>query len=185
MSLSSHIEHDPIIVKALYSVDSINKKILNSLQNSHVNIANKSITQGFVGNTFSGIAPVTIIENKTNNETNAKSIKITYSMIEEAYKKLKTIVNGRNLDITEIAVIVVYALQISNHMLSTNKNYKVELAVSIVRKLIDDEIQDPGKRVILHELVESSIPVLISTIDGLPGLVTKIFNKLKSCLSSK
>lgn len=106
-----------------------------------------------------------------------KKIKITQQMIEVAYQKLRTVMQGNTVDAESVAIIVAYSLQIANEMLSTSKTYKVELALAIIRKLIDDEIDDQDQRVMMHMIVESTVPRLINTIHGLPSLFSKLFAK--------
>lgn len=106
-----------------------------------------------------------------------KKIKITQQMIEAAYRKLRAIIKGKKVDAESVAIIVAYALQIANEMLSTSKTYKVELALAIIRKLIDDEVEDPDQKVMLHMLVENTVPSLINTIQGLPGMMSRLFAK--------
>lgn len=105
----------------------------------------------------------------------SKKIKVTQQIIESAYKKLKEIVKDDKPNVDNIVVTVAYAMQISNEMITTSKTYKVELALSILRKLIDSEIDDPTQRAVLHMLIESTIPALIDTISGLPGMVSRAF----------
>jgi hypothetical protein len=116
-----------------------------------------------------------------NIKVSGKKIKITQLMIEAAYKKLLIVIDNNEVDTESVAIIVAYALQISNEMLNTSKTYKVELTLAIMRKLIDDEVKDPDKRVILHMLVESTLPSLIDTIQGLPSLLSKMFSKCRCC----
>jgi len=120
-----------------------------------------------------------------NIVNNGKSIKITQEMIETAYNKLKMIVSGEKITTINIGIIVMYALQIANEMLVTNKNYKVELAIAILRKLIDSEIPDLEERKILNQLVEFTIPTLIDTISGLPNILSRIWSKCKCTCKCK
>jgi hypothetical protein len=120
--------------------------------------------------------------NNPGTVVSGKKIKITQQMIEAAYHKLRTVIQGKKMDTESVAIIVAYALQIANEMLSTSKTYKVELALAIIRKLIDDEVDDPDQRVMMHMLVESTVPSLINTIQGLPSLLSKLFAK---CCCSK
>ena len=107
-----------------------------------------------------------------------KKIKITQQMIECSYQKLRSIMNGKKVDTQSVVSIVAYALQIANEMLRTSKTYKIELALAIIRKLIDDELDVADQqRMVLHMLVESAVPTLIDTIDGLPSLFSKCCGK--------
>jgi hypothetical protein len=108
---------------------------------------------------------------------NGKRIKITHLMIESAYKKLRVFIDTRKVDAESIATIAAYALQISNDMLNTSKTYKVELALAIIRKLVDDEVEDSDQRVIIHMLIESTMPELIKNI---PGMISKLFSCCKT-----
>lgn len=116
---------------------------------------------------------------------NGKKIKITQKMIEDAYLKLRTVIEDRKVDAESVTIIVAYALQIANEMLSTSKTYKVELALAIIRKLIEEEVEDIDQRMMLHMLVETTLPSLINTIQGLPGLLSKLFAKCKCCYVPK
>lgn len=110
-----------------------------------------------------------------------KKIKITHQMIEIAYQKLRTVTRDKKVGAESIAIIAAYSLQIANEMICTSKTYKVELALAIIRKLIDEEIDDLDQRVMLHMLVESTVPSLINTIQGLPSLLFKLFAKYRCC----
>ena len=68
-------------------------------------------------------------------------------------------------------------------MLNTTKTYKVELSLAIIRKLIDDEVEDKNQRMMLHMLAETTVPSLINTIQGLHNLLSKLFAKCKCCVS--
>lgn len=111
---------------------------------------------------------------------NSKKIKITHEMIELAYSKLKVIIKDKPT-VENITILVAYAMQISNGLLDTSKTYKVELALAILRKLVDEEIDDIQTRVMLHMLIETAIPSLMNSISGLPGLFSRICKKLKCC----
>ena len=82
-------------------------------------------------------------------------------------------------------VIVAYALQLSNEMLNTSKTYKVELALAIVRKLIDSEVKDHGQRAVIHVLVESAVPTLLNTIEGMPNILNRLFTVCKCLFKCK
>jgi hypothetical protein len=121
----------------------------------------------------SKIAPVSIV--------NGKKIKITQQMIESTYGKLRVIIKDMVVDVDNIGIIVGYALQISNGSLISSKVYKIELALCIIRKLIDECVVDLGMRRILHAMVESIVPELINTIQGLPNILSKIWANCKCC----
>lgn len=116
---------------------------------------------------------------------NSKRLKITHKLLEDAYSKLRILVEDKNVDANSIAIIAAYALQISNEMLNTNKSYKIELTMSILRKLIDEEIISNEQKIILNMALETIVPSLINTIDGLPNLLSKVFKKIKSCICKK
>jgi hypothetical protein len=103
-----------------------------------------------------------------------KRVKVTQIMIESAYKKLRIIVANKEVTVDTATVIVAYAMQISNEMLNTSKTYKVELALAIIRKLIDDEVCDPGHRAVIHMIVETSVSHFMKTIEGLPSLWSRL-----------
>lgn len=145
-------------------------------------LINKS-DDAIISKAINNVDKLKITRTLTPDINNGKSIKITQEMIETAYDKLKRIISGEKVTIINIGIIVAYALQIANEMLITNKNYKVELALAILRKLIDSEISDPTEQQILHQLVEFTIPTLIDTIDGLPSLLSRIWSKCKCCCS--
>ncbi len=102
-----------------------------------------------------------------------RSVKVTKKTIESAYGKLLTVTDGKKPSRQNIAVSVLAAMQIANEMLNTSKTYKVELALSIIRKLIDEKISDPLLNDVLHAVAESLIPGLLETIDDLPGFFSK------------
>ena len=116
---------------------------------------------------------------------NSKRLKITHKLLEDAYGKLRILIQDKNVDSNSIAIIAAYALQISNEMLNTNKSYKIELTMSILRKLIDEEIISNEQKILLNMALETIVPSLINTIDGLPNLLSKIFKKIKSCICKK
>lgn len=116
---------------------------------------------------------------------NSKKLKITHKLLEDAYSKLRIVVKDKNVDANSIAIISAYALQISNEMLNTNKSYKIELTMSILRKLIDEEIISNEQKIILNMALETIVPSLIDTIDGLPSLLSGIMKKLKKCICKK
>jgi len=124
--------------------------------------------------------PIANIINNTDPSLNGKNIKITQQLIMDAYKRLHTILEGKEVTAGNIAVIMAYALQISNKMLTTNKTYKVELTLAMVRKLIDNKVKDPDENMALHMLVESTLPSLLDTIDDLPGLIESLFSCCRS-----
>lgn len=103
-----------------------------------------------------------------------KRIKITQQLIDEAYGKLRVIVNNKKVSTKNIAVMIAYAMQLANEMLQTSKTYKVELALAIIRQLINDEVSDPNTRAVIHSLVEITVPHLLSSIDDLPNLIQKL-----------
>jgi hypothetical protein len=107
---------------------------------------------------------------------NAKRIKITENIINNAYRKLESIVDG-DITIENISTISAYAMQISNEVLKTSKTYKVELSLAILRKLINEKVGDSTHRMMLHMLVEATLPSLINTINGLPNKLFRTFSK--------
>lgn len=149
---------DPVILKVIASVSEIQSGVSangGTVPGSDVLSANKTVVSG-------------------------KKIKITQRIIGLAYKKLRVIIDDTQVNTESVVFIAVCALQISNEMLITSKTYKVELALAIIRKLIDDEVKDPVQRAMLHMLVESTIPSLIDTIHGLPSMLSKFFSCCKS-----
>jgi len=166
-------------------VDHKKLKILigNPMDDEVVAKAIAKVTEMQAGVTADGkVVPGGGVLNNPGTVVSGKKIKITQQMIEAAYQKLRTVIQGKKMDAESVAIIAAYALQIANEMLSTSKTYKVELALAIIRKLIDDEVDDPDQRVMLHMLVESTVPSLINTIQGLPSLLSKLFAK---CCCSK
>jgi len=166
-------------------VDHKKLKILigNPMDDEVVAKAIAKVTEMQAGVTADGkVVPGGGVLNNPGTVVSGKKIKITQQMIEAAYQKLRTVIQGKKMDAESVAIIAAYALQIANEMLSTSKTYKIELALAIIRKLIDDEVDDPDQRVMLHMLVESTVPSLINTIQGLPSLLSKLFAK---CCCSK
>jgi hypothetical protein len=166
-------------------VDHNKLKVLigNPMDDEVVAKAIAKVTEMQAGVTADGKAvPGGGVLNNPGTVVSGKKIKITQQMIEAAYQKLRTVIQGKKMDAESVAITVAYALQIANEMISTSKTYKVELALAIIRKLIDDEVDDPDQRVMMHMLVESTVPSLINTIQGLPSLLSKLFAK---CCCSK
>ena len=95
---------------------------------------------------------------------NGKKIKITHGIIVLAYEKLRKIFDDdiKKLSNKNISDIIVHALNISDGLVITSKSYKVELSLIIIRKLIDEEVKNSDQNTILHMIVESSMPNLIS-----------------------
>jgi hypothetical protein len=164
------VEHKDVVPIGNPMKDEVLAKVISNVteMQAGVTVKGKAVPGGDVLSN-----PCTVIS--------GKKIKITHQMIDEAYQKLQTVIQGKKVDAESVAIIVAYALQISNAMLNTSKTYKVELALSIIRKLIDEEVDVPDQRVILHMLVESTVPSLINTIQGLPGLLSKLFAKCRCC----
>ena len=152
---------------ALKVIDSVNA---GSLRNKHIK-DNKNVSVGEVL--------------KNPSIANSKRLKITHTLLGEAYSTLRNLVRDKNVDANNIAIIAAYALQISNEMLTTNKSYKIELTMIILRKLIDEEITNNDQKIILNMALESIVPSLMTTIDGLPNLLSRIFKKIKSCIRKK
>ena len=155
----------------------------NPMDDEVVSKATAKVAEMQAGVTADGKAvPGGDIFNRPGTVVSGKKIKITQQMIEAAYQKLRTGIQDKKVD-SENAIIFIaaYALQIANEMLSTSKTYKVELALVIIRKLIEDDVDDPDQRVMLHMLVESTVPSLINTIQGLPSLLSKLFAKCRCC----
>jgi hypothetical protein len=111
-----------------------------------------------------------------NSKTSTdKKIKITQKIIEETYSRLCVLLSGEKVSVVSIGIIVVYAMQLSNEILKYSKQYKIELAMCILRKLIEEEVKDPKERMTLHLMVESTVPLLLTTIEGTPSLLKKVF----------
>jgi hypothetical protein len=165
------VEHNKVVLIGNMMNDEIVSKAISNITilRAGVTEERKTVTGGDV-------------LNKHKMVFSGKKIKITHQMINAAYQKLLIITQGRIVDADSVTIMAAYALQISNEMLSTSKTYKVELALAIIRKLIDDEVYDPDQRIVLHMLVESIMPSLINTIQGLPSLMSKLFTK---CCCSK
>lgn len=102
-----------------------------------------------------------------------KKVKVTHQMIEDAYNKLRVIIQNKNVNEGNIVVMIAYAMQLSDGMLNTSKVYKAELALTIIRKLVDDEVNDPRVRAILHNIIDVTVPHLLNSIEDLPGLIKK------------
>ena len=135
-----------------------------------------------VGEMQNGVTTRSTIKS-SNIIVSGKKIKITQQIIEAAYQKLRVVIKDKKVDAGSVVIIAAYALQIANEMIITSKTYKVELALAIIRKLIDAEVEDPDQKVMLYMLVESTVPSLIDTIQGLPNFLSKLF--AKCCCSSK
>ncbi len=98
------------------------------------------------------------------------SLKITQSLIDQAYEMLKSILKHRNINaITTQTLenVIGAAISVSIELLNakTKHVYLIELATIIVRKLVDDpDITSPEVRSILHVLLESNILVLFPKV---------------------
>lgn len=103
----------------------------------------------------------------------AKSLKVTQSMADDAYIKLCYLVGDTPINEKNMILIITYSLQLANEMLNTSKVYKIELATMILRRLINENIENTNSRILLHNLIEVTIPNLINTIDGLPNVLKK------------
>jgi hypothetical protein len=163
---NQQVEHtDAVHIRNLINDEIVSKAISNiTKMQTGVTAEGKAVMGGDVlnnpGMVFSG-----------------KKIKITRQMIEDAYQKLLIVTRRKKVDAKSIVIVAAYALQISNEMLITSKTYKVELALAIIRKLIDDDVDDLDQRTVLHMLVESTVPRLINTIQGLPSMPSRLFTK--------
>ena len=91
-----------------------------------------------------------------------KKIKITNQLIEIAYQKLRSAIEDKDVTPANMVLIVTCALQISNNLINMSTTYKVELALAILRKLIDNtNMSNPNDKMLLHLLVETTVPGLI------------------------
>ena len=135
-----------------------------------------------VKNVVTKVSAMQALPNSALNQpiTTKKNIKITQRLIEEAYAKLRGIVQNKTVGQKNITIMIAYAMQIANEMLVTSKVYKVELTLAIIRQLINDEVHDPSVRMILHSIVEVTVPHLIGSIDDLPGFIQKYLCCTKS-----
>jgi hypothetical protein len=115
------------------------------------------------------LAPITKLTNK--------KVKITQQIIEESYNKLKVIIDDREVNAATITILVTYAVHLSNELLDANKQYKIELTLAMLRKLIDDKVENPAERMAMHMMVESTVPAFISSISGLPNVFKRILKK--------
>ena len=114
---------------------------LNLLPSGHddpiLNDAIKNITAMKRGVTSTGkrvpIKNILTLHPNTFSE-GKKHVKVTQQLIDNAYVKLQSIVDNSNIKSSNMAVIVAYALQISNKLVNYNKTYKIEKlkAISLI-----------------------------------------------------
>lgn len=121
--------------------------------------------------------PAKVLANAPGNAISNKKIKITHQIMQDAYDKFKLMIGDKKVDTENVALMAGYALQLANQLANTDKTFKVELALYIIRKTIDDQMEDSELRKHIHMLVESTVPLLIETIDNSKS----IFKKLCCC----
>jgi hypothetical protein len=102
-----------------------------------------------------------------------KKIKITHQLMEDTYKKFRELIGDKKIDSNNVALMVAYSLQLANELANTDKTFKVELALYVIRKTIDDQLPDNDMRKMLHMLVEETVPLLIETISNSKTLFKK------------
>lgn len=106
-----------------------------------------------------------------------KRVKITHQMIEDCYKQLRRLVEGEKINAATITAIVGCAMQLADDQLHAGKQYKIELSLAILRKLIDEEVGDDAENIALHMLVETTVPVLMA----MPSKSSGVFARLCAC----
>lgn len=161
-------------------IEKISIKISNIKEPQMSELPIEEMNDPVIKNAITKVNSLALEIKEKSQPLNSKKIKITHEMIELAYSKLKVIIKDKPT-VENITILVAYAMQISNGLLDTSKTYKVELALAILRKLVDEEIDDIQTRVMLHMLIETAIPSLMNSISGLPGLFSRICKKLKCC----
>jgi hypothetical protein len=100
-------------------------------------------------------------------------LKITHDMIIKGYKELESLIGGGSFNIADVMTACAYSLQIADNLLNGSKHYKIELAVYLIRMCIDAHVPE-GNRQVYHQLVESSMPQLLDTIEDAPGLLARL-----------
>ena len=117
-----------------------------------------------------------------------KKIKITQRIINDAYSKLCAIVCDEKINEHTINTFVICALHVSNEMITSSKKYKIELALSILRKAVDEKVCI-NKNTEMHMLIESTVPVYIDNIISYDKKCahkkTSIINKVFCCGKKK
>ena len=114
-----------------------------------------------------------------------KSVVLTHYKIKSAYKKLVAATNNKTPTTNNIAFSVACAMLIANELGDVKKVYKVELALSILRKLINENIKNEELKELLHIMTESLVPSLLALVDELPGALASFIKKCKCCVSEQ
>lgn len=115
-----------------------------------------------------------------DTKSREKKVKITYQIVEDAYKKLRDITSGESINVGAVVGLVKSSMKISNDMLNTDKQYKIELTLILLRKLIDDSACDVAERATLHLLIESTVPKFINLVSG-SSLFRRLMKKCGCC----
>tara|TARA_B110000444_G_C18553109_1_gene461219 strand:- start:175 stop:552 length:378 start_codon:yes stop_codon:yes gene_type:complete len=116
------------------------------------------------------------VENKAlqvNPRSVGKSVKINYQIITIAFNKLEKVIDEKTkLTASSVSVFVMMAFNIVNEILmATDKKYKIELVLIIMRKLIDKVIKNKDEVVLLNTVLDTTVPALINSM----GLKPKYF----------
>jgi hypothetical protein len=112
-----------------------------------------------------------------------KHVKVTQKLIDAGYRELLKVIqaseekDSEHLGLTSAALFSQFAMQISDKLMgaASKKEYRVELALAIVRKLVNSKVESAVERSALHDVIETSIPLAISILSVIPAW-KKLFN---------
>lgn len=122
-------------------------------------------------------------ENTPIDISNTKSVKITQRLIDDAYKQFKSLIKNKTFNFNsakDMALFTMYALQLSMEIIKADKQYRVELALSVLRKYISEHVESPEAE-IANTLIEAAVPTLIDTMETVTEQLPNLFKKLTSC----
>lgn len=122
-------------------------------------------------------------ENEPIDISNTKSVKITQKLIDDTYKQFKTLIKNKKFNFNsakDMALFTMYALQLSMEIIKADKQYRIELALSVLRKYISEHVESPEAE-IANTLIEAAVPKLIDTMETVTEQLPNLFKKLTSC----
>ena len=73
-----------------------------------------------------------------------------------------------------------YALQLANELVIVGKQYRIELALSVLRKYISENVKSPDAE-IANVLIETAVPRLIDTLETTLTSLPALFSKWGCC----
>jgi len=115
--------------------------------------------------------------------SNVKSVKITQKLINDTYQKFKVLINNKKFNFqssADMALFTMYALQLANELVIVGKQYRIELALSVLRKYISENVKSPDAE-IANVLIETAVPRLIDTLETTLTSLPALFSKWGCC----